>query len=429
MIKEFDTFVNRDRHEDNLIGDKYLGRSVLMLRDQKWRDMRSTLSPLYTSSKMKYMYGLLTECVDDFIKFHVDKASENSNEVEIETHDVFARITADGISTTALGFKGDCVRNKDSKIYEIAQQIEADFSNPTTKTILSISPKLFKLLGKQIFRPSIHDFFETNVLAEIQRRRDEKVSRPDVIQMLLQAKKGQLKLESGDAEELSYTESKVKKISNWTDEDLVAQALVLFLGGFETTAALMQCVSYELAMNADIQQILVKEVDEMLQQLDGKSITYDQLHQMKFLDMCVQESLRKWPPFRVTSRHCSKDCLLKDEETGRTFIVRKGVAVMIPIGCVMMDPKFFPNPDKFDPYRFSEGNKGNILSGSFLPFGLGPRGCIGSRYAYLEAKLLLFGIISKFTIGRCSKTPEKLTFSKGNIGFMEKIFVSFKLRK
>lgn len=428
MIKDFDYFVNRDANHD-LATDPLLSKSVLNLRDQKWKDMRSMLSPIYTTSKMKYMYGLLKECMDDFINFYEEKAKANGNEIEIETHDVYARITADGISTTALGFKGDCVRNKESKIYETADNMETDFTDPIKLTLSFMFPFLFKLFKMQIFRQSIHDFFLTNVLGEIKRRTDGKIVRTDVIQLLVQAKEGQLKLESGDIEELSYTEAKIKKIGNWTDEDLVAQALVFFLGGFETTATLMQVASYELCRNLDVQQKLIEEVDEMVEKLNGQTISYEQLNQMKYLEMVIHETLRMWPSFRATARYCARDYSYKDEETGKVLKVEKGTMIFIPLGIIQMDEKYFPEPEKFDPYRFSDENKSKIQAGTFLPFGMGPRVCIGSRYALLEAKLLLFYVMSRFSIEKTEKTPEKLTHSFGNAGYFEKIYVNLKLRK
>jgi cytochrome P450 family 9 len=426
-IKDFEHFMNHDNNKHDT--DRLFSKSVLILRDQKWKDMRTMLSPIYTSSKMKYMYGLLTECMDEFIAINENKAKANGGKIEIETHDVFARITADGIATTALGFKGDCTKNRDSEIYKIAQSLEADLTNPTSVTIMLTFPKLFKLLNMQMFRKSTHEFFLVNIMEEIQRRREGQIVRPDVIQLLVQAKEGQLKLEAGDDDELSYTESKVKKISNWTDEDLVAQAMIFFLGGFETTATLLQTISFELARNPEVQQTLIDEVDEMLENLNGKTISYDQLNSMKFLEMVVNETLRKWPSFKGTSRHCNRDSILKDEETGKTYKIKKGIDIFIPFGAMQMDPKYFPEPEKFDPYRFSDENKGKIQSGTFLPFGMGPRICIGSRYAILEAKLMLFTIMSKFRIEKCSKTPVKLTSTKGNTGYVEKVYVDFKLRK
>ena len=170
LVKDFDYFINRDPGDENET-DKLLSKSVLELRDEKWKEMRTTLSPVFTSSKLKLMYNLLLDCATDFISFYEDKALKANGQVVIETHDVFARITADGIATTALGFKGDCVRNQKSKIYEIADAIEKDFTNPTTAILVNTVPGLFKLFGKQILRNSVHEFFETNVLAEIQRRR------------------------------------------------------------------------------------------------------------------------------------------------------------------------------------------------------------------------------------------------------------------
>lgn len=366
MVKDFEHFVNRDPIDQNDT-DRLLSKSVLMLRDQKWKEMRSTLSPVYTSAKLKLMFGLLLETISDFVSFYEQKALNGQGQVVIETHDVFARVTADGIATTTLGFKGDCVRNEKSKIYEIADAAEADFTNSTTLLLANTIPGLFKLFGKQIFRKSVHEFFETNVLGEIQRRRKHNIQRPDVIQLLIQAQ--DFKVEAADQVKDSYVQTKINKISKWTDEELVAQALILFLGGFETTAALLQACCWELVMNQDVQQTLIEEVDEMLESLDGKEISYDELNQMKYLEMVVNETLRKWPAFRVTPRYCEKDYVLKTED-GKSYKIKSGIDVTIPIGAIQRDPKYFKDPEKFDPLRFSDENKGNIQSGTFLPFGM-----------------------------------------------------------
>ena len=267
-----------------------------------------------------------------------------------------------------------------------------------------------------------------NVLDEIHRRSEGKITRPDAIQLLIQAKLGQLKLEAGDGEELSFIKSKVKKLLNLTDEDLVAHALSFFLGGFNTTATFMQAMSFELANNPEIQHVLIKEVDEMMETLDGEMISYDQLNKMKFLEMVIFECLRKWPSFRALTRVCTKDCRFVDEETGKKFTIKKDTDVWIPLVEIQMNPKHFPNPTKFDPYRFSDENKDSIKVGTFLPFGAGPRMCIGSRYALLEAKLLLFKLLAKFSIEKCDRTPEKFSPNKGVTGYDEEVSVILKLR-
>ena len=426
MIKDFEYFVNRDQNE-NVVIDKLLGKTVMMLRDQKWKDMRTMLSPIFTSSKMKYIYGLLSESADEFVNIYEKKAKANGGTIEIDTHDVFARVTADGIASLALGVKSDCIANENSEMYKIADELETDFTTPNVfKNMLALTlPKVYKFFDFQIIRESLHVFFESHVLGEIQRRRTENIVRTDVIQLMVQAKEGQLT----DDNDNSYATTKIKKLTKFEDYDLVAQSLVFFLGGFETTAFTLQSMSFELSNHPEIQQTLIEEVDEMLKRLEGRSISYEELNQMRFLDMVVNETLRVRPAFRATGRNCSKDYNLKDEETGKVYKIKKRTALLIPIKSIHMDPKYFPNPEKFDPYRFSDENKDKIQSGSFMPFGIGPRICIGSRYAILETKLLMFTILSKFSIKKCSRTPETLTFGMGATGYKEKIYLALKLRK
>lgn len=114
LVKDFDHFVNRDPKEQDYT-DRLMSKSILMMRDDKWKEMRATLSPVYTTSKLKTLFVLLQECINDFISFYEEKALKDNGTIEIETHDVFARVTADGIATTALGFKGDCVKNEKAR--------------------------------------------------------------------------------------------------------------------------------------------------------------------------------------------------------------------------------------------------------------------------------------------------------------------------
>jgi cytochrome P450 family 9 len=430
MIRDFDHFVNRDANENNLIGDKYFGRSVLQLRDHKWKEMRQLLSPIYTTSKLKMMFNLMLESAEEFSNNLKEKSKMNNDVIEIDTRDVFARVTADGIATTALGFKGDCITNKNSQMFQIAADIGSDFANAGKMMLLYFLPKIYGFLGLQQFRKSIHDFFEKNILDEMKRRREEKISRPDVIQMLVQAKEGQLKHEKGDeVEEISVeSTSKIKK-NNWTDEDLVAQAFIFFIGGFETTTTVLQGLAFELAKNMDVQEKLIEEIDEMNEMLDGKLISVEQLNQMKYLEMVINEALRKWPAFHGIARHCTKDYELKDDETGKSWKIKKGIDILVPFDSMCRDERFFSNPEKFDPERFNDENKKSTWNAIFIPFGLGPRMCIGSRYALIELKLITYKLLSNFKVYENSKTPTKLTLSKGISGYVEDVFVDLKYRK
>lgn len=92
-----------------------------------------------------------------------------------------------------------------------------------------------------------------------------------------------------------------------------------------------------------------------------------------------------------------------------------GDLLSIPVYGIHRDEQYYPNPDKFDPERFSDENKDNIVPYTFLPFGAGPRNCIGSRFAILEAKALLYHLLLNFEIVSTAKTQIPLRLSKDSL--------------
>lgn len=91
-------------------------------------------------------------------------------------------------------------------------------------------------------------------------------------------------------------------------------------------------------------------------------------------------------------------------------MIEKGVSVIVPIWGLHHDPKYFPNPDEFDPERFNEENKQNIVPCSYLPFGEGPRNCIGDRFAVLSGKVGIIYVLKKFRVEKHQQTPDPVEF-------------------
>lgn len=422
-VKDSEYFTNRGSKILTEI-DKITGRSILLTHDQEWKDMRNILNPIYTSAKLKQIFFELADCVFDFVKCYEERAMKNNGTAILETHSSMARVTADGIARTALGFHVNSTRDQDSEVYKMAEDIDRSFSNSIRGLLFMTFPRLFKLLGLQVFSTKVQLWFQKNVLHEMSRREELNIQKADAIHQLLLAKKDKGK---------------------WTDDDYVAQGVTLFLGGFGTTTNLMDGLFFELVKNPEIQKNLMDEVDEMMASLNGEHITYDQLNQMKYLDMVVNEGLRMWPPARASQRYCSKDYNFTVD--GENCKVEKGTTVLLSFGPFLRDPKYFPDPNTFDPTRFSEENKGNIKPGTFTPFGVvrseflninlviedfyypqGQRICLGSRYAYMDAKLILYAVLSKFTIENCPETPDKIKFDLTGARIEPNISVGLKLR-
>lgn len=198
----------------------------------------------------------------------------------------------------------------------------------------------------------------------------------------------------------------------WHDDDLVAQSMLFLLAGFTGVAHSISMLANELAINRDVQQRLYEEIRAVHQTLDGKPITYETMQHMKYLDMVVCEVLRRWPFGGAQDRCASKPYVLENSD-GTKVQLNVGDAVWLPMYAVHLDAKYFPDPERFDPERFSDANKDSIVSGSFMPFGLGPRNCIGSRFALMEIKAFFIYVLMKFELGKCRKTMDPIRLLPG----------------
>ena len=193
---------------------------------------------------MKMMFGLLSDHALNFVSFFEDKAKKGETLV-LDTKDVFSRFTADGISTSVLGFEGDCVKNKESYVFKIANSIISDFFGAlgAFKTILNtVFPRLYKLLNMQLCSQETTDFIRKVVVDTMNERDRKNISRPDVIQLLLQLKKGQSLNEKenniNDKELANFSAnveyevgSKTKSVTKFEDADWISQGFIFFGAG------------------------------------------------------------------------------------------------------------------------------------------------------------------------------------------------------
>ncbi|KAF2897584.1 hypothetical protein ILUMI_08592 [Ignelater luminosus] len=426
-VKDFDHFTD---HKQLITkdADPLMGRSLSALNGQSWRDMRATLSPFFTSGKIKNMFILLSECAEQFTE-HFQKQGSRSTVIKAEMKDVFTRFANDAIASVAFGLQIDSLKERNNRFYLMGKDATTFAGFGILQFLLvSLNPVLMKLFNMTVLSKRVSTFFRHIVKESIQQREDEGLIRPDMIHLLMQARKGQLKYEDehennedeGTAmfDKCPNPNEKVEKRNSLelSLDDITAQALIFLFGGIETSATLTCFIAYELALHFDVQKRLQNEIDETLKECNGK-ITYDTLLRMKYLDMVVSETLRKWPPGVRLDRLCVKDYIIKPKYPDeKPLLIQKNQIVLIPFVGIHRDPKYFPNPDKFDPERFSECNKDKIKPISYMPFGLGPRSCIASRFALMENKLLIFHLLSRFSFVPVEETliPVKLgvgTFS------------------
>lgn len=185
--------------------------------------------------------------------------------------------------------------------------------------------------------------------------------------------------------------------ADFTDDDVVAQCMIFFLAGFTGVANTLSFLCYELAVNSDVQDKLIADVDRVNADLDGQPITYEQLQQMQYLDCVVTETLRKWAVLLFVERKTTKQYVLDDGE-GLTVVLQPGESVWIPAFAIQRDPKYYPEPMQFRPERFFVGAQPPIDPTTYMPFGAGPRACIASRFALMQLKATVFYILKSFRV-------------------------------
>lgn len=192
----------------------------------------------------------------------------------------------------------------------------------------------------------------------------------------------------------------------------MAQCITFFLAGFNGLSLSPSFLVHELVVNPDIQNRLFEEIQEAHRHLNGAQLTYDVLQDLKYLDQVLSESLRRWTLAVVTDRKVNKPYVL-DSSDGTKVQLNVGDGIWFPLSAIHMDPKYYPNPEIFDPERFSDTNKGNIQSGTYFPFGVGPRNCIGSRFALMGVKSIVFHLILKFKLEQSQQTQHPLKLQNG----------------
>lgn len=182
------------------------------------------------------------------------------------------------------------------------------------------------------------------------------------------------------------------------DREIRDEAATLFVAGHDTTSASLAWVWYALAQHPEAQRRAQAEVDEAL---GGRSPTFDDVPRLKYLEMVVREAMRLYP---ASAFLFGREALEDVELGGHT--VRKGAWIFICPFIVQRDPKLFPEPETFDPGRFAPGRVDGIPPYAYLPFGGGPRICIGNAFAIMEMVLVLATVLQRFTLRLDQGPPE-----------------------
>ncbi len=174
--------------------------------------------------------------------------------------------------------------------------------------------------------------------------------------------------------------------SGLDDEQIRDELMTIFIAGHETAANALSWAFYLLARHPRRYERVLAEVDAVLQ---GRTPTVADLPRLTFTTQVFKETLRLYPPAHFIPRVAVCDTMLDG------YAIKKGTLVMVDVFTMQRRPDYFANPNRFEPERFDPEREKAIPKGAYLPFGAGPRVCIGNGFAMLEGQLLLASIAQR----------------------------------
>ncbi|KAH8271609.1 hypothetical protein KR018_011048 [Drosophila ironensis] len=403
LIKDFNRFHNRyaqcDPHRDPL---GYY--NLFFVRDADWKSSRAKLSPVFTSGKVKQLYTLMQEIGRDLEIAMERKIKQHPDKYVTEIKEICAQFTTDSIASIAFGVRANSLENPNSEFrHQGRKMFEFSVSRAKDFFVVFFLPKLTSLFRVKIFPTEFSQFLRRTIGHVMEERERSGLVRNDLIDILLSLRK-----------EAAAEPTKPHFARN--PDFLMAQGGVFFNAGFETSSSTMSFALYLLAHHPEIQQRLRQELNEALVE-GGGFLSYEKIQALEYLSMVVDETLRLYPvlPFLDREYESIKDQPDLSLKPFYDFTYENGTPVFIPVYALQRDPKYWPNPDQFDPERFSPENRKNIPAMAYLPFGSGPHNCIGSRIGLLQTKLGLVHLLKNHSVRKCEATLKEMIYDPKGI--------------
>ncbi|XP_036028238.1 cytochrome P450 3A13-like [Onychomys torridus] len=386
LVKEFN-LVFTNRHLFGPLG--FMKKSIANAENKDWKRIRSLMTPAFSSGKLKEMFHIIQEYGDVLVKNMSPEVEKGKN---VTMNKVFGAYSMDVITSTLFGVKVDSLNNSQDPFVKNTRKLFIfDYFNPLAffEALFPFLSRLYKKVNICIFPNDAISFFKKFIeKTKEDRLGNAKEHRVDFLQLMMN----------------SQNSKDMESYKSLSDLEILAQAITFISAGYETTSTALSFITYLLAIHPDVQKKLQHEIDAVLP--NKAPATYETLVEMEYLDMVVNETMRLYPVTSRVNRLSKKDAEING------VLIPKGTVVVIPIFVLHRDPKYWPDPEEFRPERFSKENKDRINPYTYLPFGYGPRNCIGMRFALINMKLAIIKILQNFSLSPCEETEVPLKLGK-----------------
>ncbi|KAK0166843.1 hypothetical protein PV327_004323 [Microctonus hyperodae] len=385
MLTKFNNFNKNtsslDPHLDPLLTNDPFFTSGL-----KWKTNRAILMNALSGSRLKLIAIQLQTVCEKFSSYIEEQTSMSDGDFSVNIQQLMSRFTAELVAIAAFGIDGKSFTNESETF---ALTVKSMFPPVGVGEIIGINtiflPFLAKILRIRFMPKNVDNYFRQIINCVLQHREDTGEIAQDFLQKVVDLCKNE-------------NDNKVNKNA------VTSHAASFFLNGYETSSLTLSFVTYRIATDPIVQTKLRKEIMDNFEKYEGK-LTYEFIQEMKYMDQVIKESMRLTPTIPYLAKICTKEFKLVGSD-GLECTVYPGTEIIISTIGLHRDPTFWENPDVFDPERFSDDKRRNYHKFIYLPFGSGPKSCVGMRIAIMQMKAALATLLKNYSIEVDEKTKE-----------------------
>jgi cytochrome P450 len=338
---------NKDTHLNKYMLQSFAGQGLLTSENPLWRQQRRLMQPSFHRKNLGNFAGLMQDATRQMLARLAAYAAQNE---PFDMAREMMQLTLNIVSRALFGY------NIDQQAAVVGEAI-----NVLTEIAKPKQPRFQEMLK----------VLDQVVYSIIQQRRQLPHSEPlDLLDMLIQARYA----ESGEGME---------------DQQIRDEVMSLLVAGHETTANTLSWLWYWLGQHPDVVAQIEAELDSVL---NGRCPTIDDLPRLQYCDKVIKESMRLHPSAWSISRHA-----LADDNIGGYYVPAGAIVALSPY-TLHRHPAFWPEPEKFDPERFTPEQEAAQHRYAYIPFGGGVRRCIGDQFALMESIIILPMTLQKFRL-------------------------------
>ncbi|EDW28678.1 GL19309 [Drosophila persimilis] len=345
------------------------------------------LSPIFATKRLSEMFTHVQRVGDHLISYLLDIEQAQGGALELDLQQM--------LRVYAINVIGNLIYGLDVNNFEQKDHILSSYVSAGHTSLQSFT--LSRLPQKSSFTYRLRDLIKQGV----EHREEHGLIRKDILQLITRFRNGNDI--SGDKWQIDIDNEQDKLLSIKRVAKVAEDLLKVSLDSISSNITL---TLFEILQEPLIVEKLQTEIKELSN--ENGSLKFEELDGLKYLDMCLKETVRKYPPLPIIERICRKSYTLPNTK----FTIDEGKTLMVPLLAIHRDEKYFSEPMKYKPLRFLHSEKsGDCKSNAFIGFGIGGAQCVGQNFAKMVIKVALIKLLQNFHLELDATLAETIEIS------------------